>query len=201
MVVLMAALGLLPAPALAQQQLPDLKLPLDGLSKVTGWNPNILPPFGQAANGFNMPTTLPHPLGPWGAFPTYPWPNGNPLYNNGPWMQTNPAAFGFGLGGYGNNPWQNAYASMGLWGAPPFGAYQYYGYGNFAPVVGVNNGWFPYEAPWGNAMGLGGMGMQGMAMPGMGMPGMGMPGLGMPNGFGFPGGLGFPGGGAPLPRP
>ena len=87
----------------------------------------------------------------------------------------------------GFNNYNNPYQAGGLWAGPPFGQYGYGGYGNFAPIVGINNGWFPYEAPWNNN-GFGMPGMQGWGGQGWGAPGWGM-GMGgnpfMPNNLMF----------------
>jgi hypothetical protein len=33
-----------------------------------------------------------------------------------------------------------------MWGpGAPFGGYQFSGYGNYSPIVGWNNGWYPYD--------------------------------------------------------
>jgi hypothetical protein len=62
---------------------------------------------------------------------------GNPWAGNFPGGQPNP----WGLGG-ANPAWNYG----NIWGpAPPFGGYQFSGYGNYAPIVGVSNGWWPYE--------------------------------------------------------
>jgi hypothetical protein len=154
--------------------LPDPKLPLSGLGN------NYLPPLpGQPMGGFLPPpgTNLLNGQfsamhNAWGA--QTPWPFQNPF---------TPAHWNY-QGMYAN-PWANS----GMWTAPPFGQYNYGGvYQGFAPIVGANNGWFPYDAGWGGnpfmGGGMGGMGYGGFGMPGM--PGMGMPGMGMGNGFGGP---------------
>lgn len=105
----------------------------------------------------------------------YPFGYGNPLnnyFNNSFYGGAgNFGGNGFGNNGFGaygspfGNPWQaNQFAGNQFGGNPftnpyqtpwgfgnmysnsaPFGGYQYYGYGNFAPIVGVNNGWWPYQ--------------------------------------------------------
>jgi hypothetical protein len=171
----LVGLGITPA---AQAQfgqnpfnLPDLKLPLSGLGNT------YLPPLpGQPMGAFlpppgtNMLNGQYSPLhNAWGA--QTPWPFQNPF---------TPAHWNYqGMNGYGN-PWLNS----GMWTGPPFGQYGYNGvYQGFAPIVGANNGWFPYDAGWGGNPWMGGMGYGGFGMTGMGMPGMGM---GMGNGLGGP---------------
>lgn len=57
-----------------------------------------------------------------------------------PWQGN---AFG---GGAFNNPYQTPWGFGNMYGpSAPFGGYQNYGYGNFAPIVGLNNGWWPYQ--------------------------------------------------------
>ena len=101
----------------------------------------------------------------------YPFGYGNPLnnYHNGVFGNN-----GFGNNGwnpYGNNgfgdngspfsnPWQGGPFGGGVFNNPyqtpwgfgnafsnsaPFGGYSFYGYGNFSPIVGLNNGWWPYQ--------------------------------------------------------
>ena len=80
-----------------------------------------------------------------------PWNNpfGNPWQGNGfGGGFANPfQANGFGMG-FGNpfTPWGSTTSFIAPPG--PFGGYQYYGYGNFSPIVGTNNGWWPYSAPF-----------------------------------------------------
>ena len=108
----------------------------------------------------------------WGA--QTPWPFQNPF---------TPSHWNYqGMYNGYNNPWMNS----GMWTAPPFGQYGYNGaYQGFAPIVGANNGWFPYDAGFGGNPWMGG-GM-GMGYGGFGLPGMGMGmGMGMGNGFGGP---------------
>ncbi|GEM_PF-5591006 len=63
--------------------------------------------------------------------------NSSPYGN--PW-QGNPFGGGF------NNGFQNPYGFGNMYGpSAPFGGYQFNGYGNFAPIVGLNNGWWPYQ--------------------------------------------------------
>jgi hypothetical protein len=49
--------------------------------------------------------------------------------------------------GFYNNPWQNPWGLSGNIYGPtgPFFGMQYSGFGNYAPIVGVNNGWWPYQ--------------------------------------------------------
>jgi hypothetical protein len=128
---------------------PDLKLPLDGLNKILPGlgNSNYLPPLPGTPLGAYMPppghsfrnnngfSALQNQFGA-----GTPWPWQNP-FTPSHW---NFAGMGNGYNG-GYFPW----ASGGMWTAPPFGQYGYAGYGQFAPIVGANNGWFPYEAPRG----------------------------------------------------
>jgi hypothetical protein len=57
--------------------------------------------------------------------------------------------WGGNLAGAGlyNNPWQNPWGLPGNIYGPtgPFFGMQYNGIGNYAPIVGVNNGWWPYQ--------------------------------------------------------
>jgi hypothetical protein len=132
---------------------PDLKLPLDGLNK-------IMPGLGNSAYLPPLPGT---PLG------QYMPPPGHSFHNNNgfsklqnqfgagtPWPWQNPftpSHWNFAGWGNGYSPWAN----YGSWTGPPFGQYGYSGYGQFAPIVGANNGWFPYEPPLGgNPWGFGG---------------------------------------------
>lgn len=101
----------------------------------------------------------------------YPFGYGNPLnnYYNGAFGNNGFGSNGwnqygnYGFGGYGSpynsafgNPWQGSPFGGGVFNNPyqtpwgfgnsaPFGGYQYNGYGNFAPIVGLNNGWWPYQ--------------------------------------------------------
>ena len=81
-----------------------------------GWNPNGNYAFGGYGSPFNN------------------------SWQGNPW-QGNP----FG-GGALNNPYQTPWGFGNAFGpSAPFGGYQYNGYGNFAPIVGLNNGWWPYQ--------------------------------------------------------
>jgi hypothetical protein len=82
-----------------------------------------------------------------GAFGGNAYQYGYGGYGWNSWGGSGFSPYGSPYSGFGN-PWQygmggyNNYA----WGAgAPFGGYQFGGYGNFAPIVGVNNGWWPYQ--------------------------------------------------------
>ena len=104
-------------------------------------------PYGNPGfNGFG---------GPYGAGYGNPWNGG--MGNMGPWGG---GYNGFGYGGFGNGSGYNGgvgynggfgYNGFGngfgnMWGpGAPFGGYQFSGYGNYSPIVGWNNGWYPYD--------------------------------------------------------
>ena len=92
---------------------------------------------GAGFNGFNNGYGFNNPGYGFNGFQ-----NGFGGYNNGFGNQFN-GNFGGGFGGGFNAPWN--YGNNFYGPAPPFGGYQFPGYGNFAPIVGVNNGWWPYE--------------------------------------------------------
>ena len=95
-----------------------------------GWNPYTNTAFGGGAGGWNpyTGTAFGGNGNPWNS------PYGNPWQGN-PWG-----------GGTFNNPWQTPWGFGNIYSnSAPFGGYQYYGYGNFAPIVGLNNGWWPYQ--------------------------------------------------------
>ena len=90
---------------------------------------NFGPPFGGGYNGLG-----------YGGF------------GNGGFGNNGFGGNGFGFNGFGNNGFGYnggfGYNSFGsnMWGpGPPFGGYQFSGYGNYSPIVGWNNGWYPYE--------------------------------------------------------
>ncbi len=98
-----------------------------GNSGAYGFNNPYGFPGGYGFNGFNYSAS---------PFNSYGMP-----YGYGAQWQYTPNGYAF------NNPSQNPYAfgSNFLMPPGPFGGYQYYGYGNFSPIVGMSNGWYPYS--------------------------------------------------------
>ncbi|MCI0684805.1 MAG: hypothetical protein L0Y71_22135 [Gemmataceae bacterium] len=117
---------------------------------------NNFPGFGgTSAFGGRNPYAGPNNFGsPWGAgfgnngFGN-PWGGG---FGNAGTNQFGSGGYGYGGSGYGGygglgyNGFGNGSGFSNLWAtSAPFGGYNFTGYGNHMPIVGVNNGWWPYE--------------------------------------------------------